>query len=140
MKPIDYAKAAGFALALLVINVLIAILVVTFYALLIEPGHPREFYDEAAKRIAPWCSHIAGTALFIIAGYFLTRHRLYRNAYLFVTVISVFYALIDAASVGFAGILQVEFALSMLVKLLAALAGAFIAIRATAHLTEASES
>ena len=56
MKPIDFAKAAGVAVAVLVLNVLIAILVVFVYSVLIDPGHPREYYDAAAPRIAPWCS------------------------------------------------------------------------------------
>lgn len=131
MKPLDYVKAVGVAFALLVVNVLIAILVVTFYAFVIEPGHPSEFYEEAAKRIAPWCSHIAGTALFFVAAWFFTARRPDRNAYLFAIIVTLFYALIDAASVGFAGIWGFEFALSMLVKLLAALVGAFAGCRAT---------
>ena len=69
MKPIDFAKAAGIAIAILALNILISILAVLAYSIFIEPGHPREFYDEAALRIAPWCSHIFGTALFFGAGY-----------------------------------------------------------------------
>lgn len=129
MKPIDLAKAVGIAVAILVVNVLIAILVVLVYSLFIEPGHPREFYDAAALRIAPWCSHIAGTALFFGAGYLFAKRRPQRNGLLFAAAFTAFYALIDAATVGFAGVFEVEFSLSMLAKLLAALAGAFLATR-----------
>lgn len=129
MKPIDYAKAAGVAIGLLVLNVLIAILVVTFYSYVIEPGHPREFYQAAALKIAPWCSHIAGTALFFAAGYLFARRRPERSGLLFATAFTVLYALIDSATVGFVGALSLEFALSMLAKLLASLAGAFLACR-----------
>jgi hypothetical protein len=132
MKPIDYAKAAGIAVALLVLNLLIATLVILFYAFVIAPGHPSEFYNEAALRIAPWCSHIAGTALFFVAGYLFAKRRPERNGLLFAAVFTVLYAIIDAATVGFKGIMGVEFALSMLAKLLAALAGAFLATRARA--------
>jgi hypothetical protein len=129
MKPIDFAKAAGVAVAVLVVNVLIAILVVLVYRFAIEPGHESEFYDEAALRIAPWCSHIAGTALFFGAGYLFTRRRPDRNGLLFALAFTVLYALIDAATVGFG--VSVEFGLSMLAKLAAGQAGAFLAIRTT---------
>ena len=129
MKPIDFAKAAGVAIAILALNIVIAILVVLAYSVFIEPGHPREFYDEAALRIAPWSSHIAGTALFFGAGYLLTKRRPQRNGLLFAAVFTVLYAIIDSAMVAFAAFVQVEFWLSMLAKLLAALAGAVLATR-----------
>ena len=130
MTPRDYAKAAGVAIVLLVLNVLIAILVVFGYSILIEPGHPREFYDAAALRIVPWCSHTVGTALFFGAGYLFARRRPGRNGLLFATAFTVLYAVVDAAAVGFVGVVEVRFALSMLAKLLAALLGAFLATRA----------
>ena len=129
MKPLDFAKAVAVAVVLLVLNVLIAVAVVFGYSILIEPGHPREFYDAAALRIVPWCSHIAGTALFFGAGYFFARRRPQRNGFLFATTFTVLYAIIDAATVGFVGILGTAFALSMLAKWLAALLGAFLAAR-----------
>jgi hypothetical protein len=129
MKPLDFAKAAGVAIAILALNILIAILVIVIYRFAIEPGHPSEFYDAAALRIAPWCSHIAGTALFLLAGYWLTRRRPQRNGYLFATAFTVLYAIIDSAMVGFSSLVSIEFNLSLLAKFLAALAGAFLATR-----------
>lgn len=131
MKFIDLAKAFGIASALLVINVLVAIFVVTVYAYLIEPGHPQEFYEKAAMRIAPLCSHIAGTALFFAAGYFFTRRKPEQNGLMFATVVTGFYAIIDAASVGFTGVAEMEFTLSMIAKWIATLVGAFCATRVT---------
>jgi hypothetical protein len=129
MKPIDFAKAAGVAIGVLALNILIAVLVVFGYSVFIEPGHPREFYDAAALRIAPWSAHIFGTALFFGAGYLFARRRPQRNGFLFAAAFSVLCAIMDAATVGFVCVFEVEFALSMLGNLLAALAGAFLAGR-----------
>jgi hypothetical protein len=129
MKPIDFAKAAGVAVAILVVNVFIAILVVLGYRFFIDPGHPSEYYLAAALKTAPWCSHIAGTALFFGAGFLFAKRRPERNGFLFAATFTLLYAIIDAATVGFRGIFNVEFALSMLAKLVAALAGAFLAIQ-----------
>jgi hypothetical protein len=130
MKPIDFAKAIGVAVLLLIVNVIIAIVVVLIYRFLINPGQPNEFYDDAALRIAPWCSHIFGTALFLGAGYFFARRNPKRNGVMFAIAITVLYAIIDAATVGFAGVFAIQFLLSMLAKLVAALVGAVLAIRA----------
>jgi hypothetical protein len=129
MKPIDFATAAAVAVAVLAANFLIVILAVMGYSILIEPGHPRAFYDAAAPRIASWCVHTAGAALFLGAGYLFARRRPQRNGFLFAAAFSVVYAIIDGASVRFVGIFKVEFALSMLGNLLAALAGAWLATR-----------
>lgn len=138
MKPIDFLKAAGIAIGLLVINVLIAILVVGVYAALIEPGHTDEFYDEAALWIVPWSCHIIGTPLFFVAVCFLTARRRERNAYLFATVVVVMYAIIDAASVGFLSVLELSFALSMLLKLAASLTAAYVGTRSRQQVSSAS--
>ena len=135
MQPIDFAKAAAVAFLLLVVNVVIAIVVVVAYSILIDPGHPREYYDAAALRIAPWCSHIFGTAIFFGAGFLFARLGPQRNAYLFAVAFTLLYAIIDSATVGFVGVVSVVFGLSMLAKLIAALVGAFLGTRKTPNLT-----
>ena len=129
MKGIDYLKALGVAISLLVVNVIFAILVVAVYAFFIEPGQPDEFYEEAALRIVPWCSNIFGAALFCLAGYLLTRHRPDRNGIQFAAFFTLCYVVIDSASVGFANIADVLFLLFMLIKLAAALLGVMLAKR-----------
>ncbi|MFT4558541.1 MAG: hypothetical protein ACI92S_003922 [Planctomycetaceae bacterium] len=139
MKAIDFAKATGIGVALLALNLLIATLVIIAYAVFIEPGHPDEFYHDAAMRIAPWCSHIIGTALFLGAVYLFTRRNPARNGFVFATVVALLYAIIDAAMVGFACLADLEFGLSMLAKLAAILAGSYLAIRRTRPATASSE-
>jgi hypothetical protein len=129
MKPFDFLKAVGVAIAVLATNIVIVILAVFVYSHLIEPGHPGAFYDSAALRIAPWCVHTAGTALFFGAGYLFARRRPQRNGFLFAATFSVLYAVIDGATIGFAGVFTAEFVLSMLANLLAALAGVWLTTR-----------
>jgi hypothetical protein len=136
VRPIDAAKAVGVAIAILILNVLIAILVVLGYSIFIDPGHSHEYYNAAAMRIAPWCSHIFGTALFFAAGFLFARRRPERNGLLFAATFTLLYAVIDSATIGFAGLFSVEFALSMLAKLLAGLAGAFLANRTKASTSQ----
>ncbi|MDA1166171.1 MAG: hypothetical protein O3B13_24005 [Planctomycetota bacterium] len=140
MKTTDFARAFGAAIALLAVNLLVAIAVVVFYRFVIEPGHPGEFYDEAAMRIAPWCSHIIGTALFFVVIRFVTARKPDRNGLLFAVVVSLFYAIIDSAMVGFASLVEVEFLLSMMAKLAAAVVGAGVATRTKVHATTTAES
>jgi hypothetical protein len=128
MAPRDFVKAAGVAVVLLILNVLVAVAAV-LYSTFIEPGHPREFYDQAALWIAPWSCHIVGTALFLLAGYVFTRRQPARQGFLFAAAFTAFYALIDAASVGFTGVANASFLLLMLVKLMASLTGAFFGAR-----------
>jgi hypothetical protein len=62
-----------------------------------------------------------------------------RNGFVFALVVVAFYTLIDAASVGFSGIANVAFLLSMLLKVIASLAGAFLATRTDSFRTLANE-
>jgi hypothetical protein len=129
MTPLDFAKAAGASLMLFILNVMVAIGAVLIYNVAIEPGHSREYYEQAAQWIAPWSGHIIGTALFLIAGYIFARRNPARNALVFALVIVAFYALVDAASVGFSGLKPVTFLLCVLLKFIASLTGALLATR-----------
>jgi hypothetical protein len=138
MTPRDFVKAAGVAVVLLILNVMVAVAVVLVYSYAIEPGHPREFYDQAALWIAPWGCYFVGTALFLIAGFVFARRQPARNGFLFALAFTAFYTLIDAATVGFVGMASAAFFLSLLLKIVASLTGAFLgarmnSLRAFAH-------
>jgi hypothetical protein len=129
MRPVDFAKALGVAIGLMVVNILIAILAVVVYSYFIEPGRTQEYYQAAAPTIVRWPVHILGTAFFALAGYHFAKQRPQRNGLAFAAGFSVLYALVDGATVGFMGIWNIEFGLSMLANLIAALLGAYIAVR-----------
>jgi hypothetical protein len=133
LKGLDYAKAAGVAVALLVLSFIVAILSVVFYAYVIDPGHPDEYYTEAAPRIVPWGVNTLGTLFFLLAGYLFARRQPERNALAFAALFVAFYALIDAATVGFVGAASASFALSIVLKLVAALVGALLGMRGNAQ-------
>lgn len=125
----DYAKAAGVAAAVLIIDVLIAIGVVYVYAVFFNPGHPRAYYATAGVPIARWSTRIAGTALIFGAAWLCGVRNRERNAFAFAVALTAFYALLDSASVEFAGTFTASFALTIGLKLAGSLAGAAMAVR-----------
>jgi hypothetical protein len=129
MKPTDYAKAAGVAALVLILDVLIAFGVVYLDAVFINPGHPRAYYATAGISLARWSTRIAGTALLFGAAWRCGSRSPNRNAYGFATALTVFYALLDAASVGFGGVFTASFAFTIGLKLVGALTGALVAAR-----------
>ena len=129
MKPIDYAKALGIAAALLIVDVLIAIGVVYLYSILVDPGHPRTYYETSGIVVARWSTRTAGTALLFAAAWLFAQRRPNRNAYMFAIAITLFYALLDGASVGFRDVFIASFAFTIGLKLAGSLAGALVATR-----------
>jgi hypothetical protein len=127
MKKIDILKALLWSLAILTVNVAISVGVIAVYSLAIAPGHDAAFYDEAAKRIAPWSSVVFGGPLFFVTARFCGRRRPERNAFAFATAIWAFYAAIDLTilltSNGILAMLGIV-TLSLATKLGGALAGA----------------
>ncbi|MFC3080607.1 hypothetical protein ACFODL_21110 [Phenylobacterium terrae] len=135
MKPIDYPKAAGAALLLMVLNVAISFPVVGVWRALFEPQTPPQ---EVALRIAPWSSHLVGPLLFFAAAWLLARRRPERNGLAMAAAVCVFYVLLEAASLaaypgGPAMLLTLAFGVSMAAKAAAAFAGAALARRRPAQ-------
>ena len=131
MKRADFAKAAGMATLVLVVDVLVAVAVVFAWSIFVEPGHSRAYYQTAGIPIAQWSTRIAGTALIFGAVWLSAKRRPDRDAYLFAVAMVVFYTILDGASVGFQGVFTLGFALTILLKIIGGLAGAFVATRMT---------
>jgi hypothetical protein len=122
MRPIDFAKAAGLGAMIFIIDVLIAFGAMYAWGAIFEPGHTEAFYEQAAVPMA----------MMLTAAWFFARRNPPRNAYAFGALLVFFYAFFDGAIVLFAGFFTLGIAISMLLKLIGALAGAFLARRSRA--------
>jgi len=129
MTATDYAKAAGIAALVLSLDLLFAIVVVLIWSIFIEPGHPRAYYETAGVPLARWSTRIFGTALIGAAAWLCARRRPERNAVAFAIALTIGYAVLDGATVAFQGFFTLSIAITMLLKLLGALAGALLAVR-----------
>jgi hypothetical protein len=131
MRVMDFVKALGVAIATLVITLAASFPMVAFYAFVIEPGHPQEFYNEAAQWIAPWSSHVLGPLVFFAFNYWLSRRSPERNAMLFAAATIVFYAVVDLSTLPMMGlpiatVLTVPVGISLAAKAAGAFLGAYL--------------
>lgn len=133
MTPIDFAKAAGLGVLLVIVNLLILVVIVFAYAQLIEPGHPNGYYNPVAVRIGAWSGPIGGAVLLFSAAYVMARRRPQRNALAFAGVLWAAYAAVDVAlgapMAGLAALFTPLLAFSLGLALAGALAGAYLAAR-----------
>lgn len=132
MSILSYVKAAGVALALLVLNVAAAFGVMAIYGHFIEVGREASFYEQAAQRIAPWSSVFVGAVLFFLAAWFFGVRKPERSALQFALAFTAFYCLVDIVILAATGNLGVQvgiIALSLGTKFAAAFAGARVARR-----------
>jgi hypothetical protein len=139
MTLVRLASLVGVGLLVMVVNVVASILYMVVYGHLIDPGHPKAYYDEHIKVAAPYCSILAGIPLMFLAGLWVARWangsggRLGVRAAL---VVWLTYAIIDLVLVvgagGMTAKLAVLVAISLLTKLGAAYAGALVARRKAA--------
>lgn len=129
MRVTDTLKAAGFALAVMIVNVAMSFVVVGVYSVAVAPGHDDQHYQDAAQWIAPWSSVFFGAPLFFLVS-FISARRVpdsTRKALPFAACIVVFYAVVDVFVLLAAGATAQAVgmvALSLSTKLVAALLGA----------------
>jgi hypothetical protein len=135
MTAIDYAKAFGVALLLMVLNVAVSFVVMAVYGYLIDPGHDASYYESAAQRIAPWSSVFAGALLFFAAAWLFGMRKPARPAFTFALIFTAIYTLIDLsiiAAVGALASMGYIVAISIAAKFAAAFLGASMARRRSA--------
>ena len=131
MQAIDYVKALGVAVGILITNVAISFAVVAAYSVFVDPGHDSTYYEAAAQWIAPLSSIAFGWMLFFGAGLYFSR-KPDRDALSFAVKTFALYAGIDLAILGAAGALSAldaTIALSLSSKLAGAVLGVWIAGR-----------
>ena len=136
MKLVRLASLIGVALLVMVLNVAMSFLYMVVYGYLINPGHPKGYYDEHIKVAAPYCSIVAGIPLMFLAGIWVAgwdgaQGQLGVKAAL---VVWLAYAVFDlgivlaaGAKEGLTAKMWVLVAVSLLTKLAAAYAGALVA-------------
>lgn len=137
MRALDFIKALGVAIAIIAITLAASFPMVAFYAFVVEPGHPPEFYDDAAQWIAPWSSHILGPLAFLAFNYSLALRSPERNAMLFAGATIALYAVVDLSLLPMMGLpiseaFTLPVAFSFAAKTTGAFLGAFLGARSTA--------
>jgi hypothetical protein len=79
MRWLDFAKAAGIAALVLIIDRFAVFVVVYAWATLIGSGHPRSYYQTAVIPISLWSTRIFGTALVFGTAWLLAKRNPERN-------------------------------------------------------------
>jgi MFS family permease len=135
MTLVRLASLIGVALLVMVVNVVMSILYMVVYGYLINPGHPKEYYDEHIKVAAPYCSIVAGIPLMFLAGLWVAGWWAGQIGVKAALVVWLAYAIIDlgivlaaGAKEGLTAKMWVLVAVSLLTKLAAAYAGALVAV------------
>lgn len=138
MTLIRLGSLIGVGLLVMLLNIAGSVLYMVVYGYLINPGHPKEFYDEHVKVAAPYCSIVAGIPLMFLAGLWVagwagTPGALGLRAAL---VVWLTYAIVDVGvllAVGMTPKIAGLCAISMATKLAAVCAGALVAVSMAAR-------
>jgi len=130
MQVWDYPKALATGALVLALNLATLVAIIFGYSA-IDPGHPPEFYSEAAPRVGAYSGPIAGALLMLIFVWLLSSRKPRRNAYAFAATTFASYAALDIA-LGLAAapasdLFRMPFVLSLGGVCIAALAAAFLA-------------
>ncbi len=131
MGALEFLRAAGTAVGILVLNLAISFGAVAWYSVFGDPGHGAPYYEAAAQWIAPLSSIVFGWLLFLLAMLAMSRKPA-RDALVFALTTFAVYAAIDLSVIGAMGgisVLAPTIALSLSSKLAGAVGGVWVAGR-----------
>lgn len=133
MTALDYLKAVGAGFLAMVLNLAASVPVILGWRFLVIPGRPEAAYADLPQRIAPWSSHILGPVIFLALVWLFSRRRPQRKAWVFAGFMWASYAFLDLGAAlmatGPLALASPVLLLSLLTKLGAGLAGAWLATR-----------
>ena len=126
------------AFVVMVVNIVIAVLWVTVYSHLIDPGHDEAYYEAYAQTSVPYSAIIAGMPLMFLAGRLIGSKFPKGNSVKAALLVWLIYFLIDFSIIALTGklaLLALLFTVSFVTKLGAAYLGGLSAQRRGAYLT-----
>lgn len=129
MQPVDFIRALGVAILILVLDLCCAFLWVSAWVLIDAPPQPISPMDPVVIELSGLSTRVCGPILFALFVWLFSRRRPDRNAWAFGLSVFGFYFVIDWGIVGFRGTWEPAALMTMLLKLLGALAGAWLARR-----------
>ena len=97
MRLRDLLIVPAFALAVMVLNVLVSFAVVWAWSMFVDPGHDQAYYEAFARKAAPISSVVAGPFLMFGAGLLIARKRDRRGALLAAGAVALLYIAVDIA-------------------------------------------
>lgn len=131
MTLVRLASLVGIGVLVLILNIVMSILYMVVYGHVINPGHPKEFYDAHIQVAAPYCSIVAGIPLMFLAGVWVAGWWQGQLGIKAALVIWLAYAIVDLGillAVGMTAKIAGLCAVSLLTKLAAVYAGALVAV------------
>lgn len=129
MKPVDFVKALGVAILVMVIDFACAFAFVGVWIEINQPDQPLGMMDPKTIELSTLSTRICGPILFALFVWLFSRKRPDRNVWAFAAAVFGFYFLIDWALVGFRGMFDPVAMSTMGLKLIGALVGAWLARR-----------
>jgi hypothetical protein len=127
MKPVDFVKALGVAILIMVLDLVCAFAFVWVWTLINSPPQPLTPTDPLVIELSTRSTSICGPILFALFVWLFSRKRPDRNAWVFALAVFAFYMLVDWGMVAFRGILEPGVLGIAALKLLGALVGALLA-------------
>jgi len=125
MMPVDFVKALGVAILVMVLDFACAFAWVSIWAWLNVPAEPLNPSDPVVIELSTLSTRVCGPILFALFVWLFSRKRQDRNAYGFALAVFGFYMLIDWGLVAYQGIMEPAVLLTATLKLLGAIFGAW---------------